>query len=260
MSLTAGRLRGAVGGSTVVITSLLAVVLFSGCGYHREFYRQGVVLDSLAVRNDRVERQLAQQDEYVRKLRAELLTEMERFEGELGMMDARLVDLNERLARIGRKLGVWHTAVVAPADSADSTFVPPDTVVVPPDTVRSGVDPDQLYNTAYLDFTRGKYNVAIAGLEQFLKMFPDSDMSDNAQYWIGESWYSEGDLTRAEQEFKKVLIRYPTGNKVPAASYKLGLVYQTQGRLDAARRQFESVIEKYPGTTEAKLAQERLSR
>jgi TolA-binding protein len=62
------------------------------------------------------------------------------------------------------------------------------------------------------------------------------------------------------EEFKKVLIRYPTGNKVPAASYKLGLVYQTQGRLDAARRQFESVIEKYPGTTEAKLAQERLSR
>ena len=43
------------------------------------------MLDSIAVRNDRIERKQAEQDEYLRKMRAEMLTELER-----GGMSAKL--------------------------------------------------------------------------------------------------------------------------------------------------------------------------
>ena len=250
------------------LLGLLAASLFTGCSWHDEFVRRGVVLDSVAARVDRIEGTQEEQAGYLRETRARSLTELDGIDARLSELESRVIDLDERLARIGRKLGVWYSVSAVPdtglpADSVppDSGVAPaPDTVGVGPDTVRTGIDPDQLYNTAYLDFTRGKYEVAIAGFEQYLQMFPDTDVSDNAQYWIGESRYSLGDLNVAEEEFKKVLIRHPTGNKVPAATYKLGLVYQTQGREDAARRQFEAVVEKYPGTTEARLAQERLSQ
>ena len=113
---------------------------------------------------------------------------------------------------------------------------------------------------AYADYLKGNFSLAIDGFKIYLDNFSQSPFADNALYWIGECWYSLGELAKAETEFKNVLIRYPMGNKVPAATYKLGLVYQTQNRADAARRQFEAVVEKYPGTTEAKLAQERLNQ
>ncbi|MBN2537444.1 tol-pal system protein YbgF [candidate division WOR-3 bacterium] len=254
--MTAGRPGG------LILASLLAVLLFSGCGWHGEYVRRGVVMDSVAVRLDRVERAQQTQEQDARAFRAELLAGLDALENRVDQLDARLVDLDERVSRIGRKLGVWHQIVI-PGESVpgpDTLAPPPDSGAVGPDSLRPALDPDQLYNTAYLDFTRGNYRVAVAGLEQYLQMFPDSEMADNALYWIGECWYSLGELGKAEEEFKNVLIRYPTGNKVPAATYKLGLVYLAQNREDAARRQFEAVVEKYPGSTEAKLAQERLNR
>jgi len=257
LTAIAGRLCRA--GFGLAAVGLLAVAVFPGCGWHSEFVRQGVVLDSLAARNARLERVQQQQGEESRRRQAQMLAEIERIQNEQATVDARLVDLNERMARIGRRLGVWQEVTVP------DTAAGPDSAVVPDSTPvvferGTGVDPDQLYNTAYLDFTRGMYKVAIAGFEQYIQMFPDSDMADNAQYWIGECYYAQGELNRSEEEFRKVLIRYPNGSKVPAATYKLGLVYLAQNREDAARRQFEAVVEKYPGTTEAKLAQERLNR
>ncbi len=233
---------------------LLAVFSFSGCSLHQEYMRRGALLDSVAVRTDRIGKEQASQAAEMRELRAETLTEIEVLETKVSQLEARVIDFDERMARIGRKLGVWREAVVA------DTSVASESAPGLPDTSRAAIGADQLYNTAYLDFTRGKYKVAIAGFRQFLQMFPNSDMSDNALYWIGECHYSTGELNKAEKEFKQVLIRYPRGNKVPAAAYKLGLVYHAQGRDKAAQRQFQAVVEKYPGTTEAKLAQEHLSQ
>lgn len=237
---------------------LLAVILFSGCGAYREYVRRGETLDSIAVRLERLERrQVAHEQEFTR-LRADVLTELEKVERGVGETRADLNDLEERLERIGRRVGAWHGALsqgtTGPVETAavESAAVPVDTVSL------GGVDADRLYNTAYLDFTRGNYRVAIVGFRRFIRLFPSSEMADNAQYWIGECFYSEGVLDSAEVEFQRVVSDYPAGNKVPAAIYKLGLVYQLQGKEVLAQKKFKEVVEKYPGTNEAKLAGERL--
>lgn len=257
--MTASRLRVAAGFGLAFTLCLLAVS-FCGCSLHREYVRRGVVLDSLAARTDRnAETQLA----FLRDLRAQTLTELELTRTSIEQLQARLIDLDERLARIGRRLGVWYEASAAAETVAQDTertkTAPVPAAELRPDTNRAGIDPDQLYNTAYLDFTRGKYQIAVAGFDQFIQMFPNSDMADNAQYWKAECYYSLNDLARAEEEFKLVLTRYSTGNKVSSAAYKLGLVYLAQNRRADAKRQLQEVVAKYPGTTEAKLAQERLS-
>ncbi len=251
--MTAGRLQRIASFGLAVTWGLLAVSLFSGCSWHREYVRRGAMLDSLAARTDRIETQQTDQAEWQQELRADLLTDLEALMSKLNQLEARALDQEQRVARIGRKLGVWYGDATPP-----DTAVQPGSTAAVPDSVAVAIDPDQLYATAYLDFTRGKYQVAIAGFKQYLQMFPASDLSDNAQYWIGECHHSNGELVQAEEEFKRVLTDHPEGNKVPAAEYKLGLVYRAQNREDDARRQFAAVVEKYPGTTEARLAQDRL--
>lgn len=258
--MAASRLRRAAGFGMAAAMGLLAAVLCTGCGFQREFVRRGQVIDSMSVRVMRVEQTLQRHDQELAKLRADLLTDLERVEGRLDQLDARLADMGDRIDRISRRVG---------AGRGDITPVKMESVPgIGPDTAKSdtteftadtaGLAAEKLYNTAYLDFTRGKYDVAISGFRRYLASFAPSDNSDNAQYWIGECFYSLGKLDSAEAGFRQVVVGFPDGNKVPAAEYKLALVYLAQGRNPEAANQLRRVMKEYPGTNEAKLARDRL--
>jgi tol-pal system protein YbgF len=122
------------------------------------------------------------------------------------------------------------------------------------------VDPKQLYDAAYLDLTKGKYDLAITGFSNYLKYFPETELGDNAQYWLGECYYAKKNYTRAAIEFHKVLENYATGDKVPSALYKLGLSLLELKSVGEANKYFEELVNKYPNTQEAKLAQEKLKK
>jgi tol-pal system protein YbgF len=234
-------------------SGLLVAVLFAGCGFQREFVRRGQVVDSIDARLARVEQAQLRHDQEMAKLRADILTETEGLQERLEQIDAQLADLGDRLDRISRRVGAGRGDITPTiADSAPR----PDSGLRPVDTV--GLAEDQLYNTAYLDFTRGKYDVAISEFRRYLESFSRSDNADNAQYWVGECFYSLGKLDSAQAGFREVVMAYPRGNKVPAAEYKLGLVYLAQDRKPEAKNQLRKVVREYPGSNEAKLAQDRL--
>lgn len=247
LRVSASFLVGALG--------LLASLLSGGCGPYRDYVRRGQLLDSIADRTDRIDAAQQRLADDLRQLQAEELTRLEAIDAQLEQCDARLQDQADRTDRIGRRLGVWRGDLTPPV--IDSLPVP-DSAGRLPDSLPLGSDPDRLYNTAYLDFTRSKFQVAITGFRQYLSGFPDTELADNARYWIGECYYSLNELDSAEAAFKHVIADYPAGNKVPAAAYKLGILYLAAGRNDDARRQFKQVIDKYPNTPEAKLASARL--
>ena len=251
--MAASRLRRAASFGMAAASGLLVAVLCAGCGFQREFVRRGQVLDSMSVRLVRVEQAQQSHDQEMAKMRADVLTEMEGVQARLDQVDAQLADMDDRFDRISRRVGAGRGDITpATADSAPK----PDPGLRPVDTV--GVAEDQLYNTAYLDFTRGKYDVAISEFRRYLGSFSQTDNADNAQYWIGECFYSLGKLDSAEAGFRQVIISCPRGNKVPAAEYKLGLVYLAQNRKPEGTNQLGKVVKEYPGTNEAKLAQDRL--
>jgi len=259
--MAASRPGRAAGFGAAAAWGLLAAVLCAGCGVQREFVRRGQVLDSAATRVWRMELAQQRQGQELARQRADLLTEMEKLEGQLDQLESRLADVSDRLARISRRVGAGE-GDITPGNT--STPLPGTRLGFPAqDTGRFQPDPsagaeDQLYNTAYLDFTRGKFAVAISGFRRYLASLPNTDNADNAQYWIGECFYSLGKMDSAETEFKQVVVSYPRGNKAPSAEYKLGLVYLAQNRNPEARNQFHQVVKLYPGSNEAKLAQDRL--
>ena len=258
--MAASRLKRAAGFGMAAAVGLLAAVLCSGCSLQREYVRRGQVIDSMSVRLVRVEQAQQRHDQQMAKLRADILTELETVDGRLDQLDAQIADVGDRLDRISRRVGAGRGDITpAKIESVSGTRpepAKPDTAKPVPDTV--GLAEDQLYNTAYLDFTRGKYDVAISEFRRYLASFSSSDNADNAQYWIGESYYSLGKLDSAEAGFRQVMAGFPNGNKVPAAEYKLGLVYLAQNRKVEAANQLRRVVKEYPGSNEAKLAQDRL--
>lgn len=121
-------------------------------------------------------------------------------------------------------------------------------------------DEQDAYMKAYGLFSSNNYIVAIEAFEAFIKGHPNSEYAGNAQYWIGECYYTQRDYTRALAAFTKVIENYPKGNKVPDALLKIGFSQISLNEPIKARATLETVVEKYPRSQAAAKARERLSR
>src|SRR5262249_14136092 len=77
-----------------------------------------------------------------------------------------------------------------PSPPSASAPVPRPTAPAAPGQAAGGPSAEESYQAAYLDFTRGRYELALTGFREFLRRYPDSPLADSAQYGIGESYYS----------------------------------------------------------------------
>jgi tol-pal system protein YbgF len=139
---------------------------------------------------------------------------------------------------------------------------PDDTPVESGDVVAERVamtpEAQALYDRGYTFFHQGRYLDAESAFQQFLSAFGNTELADNAQFWIGESRYARDDLAGALAAFQEVASRYPAGNKVPDSMLKSADCLRGLGDLESAVRTYRLVIEKYPSTAAAAVAEERL--
>jgi tol-pal system protein YbgF len=120
-------------------------------------------------------------------------------------------------------------------------------------------DPEALYNTAYADFSKGNYELSIAGFEEYQERFPESALADNALYWIGECHFSQGNFRASVEAFDRLLSRYPKSDKAAAADLKKALAFLEQNQLKEGIVQLRYVASRYPRTDEAQIAGDKLS-
>ncbi|MEJ2038133.1 MAG: tol-pal system protein YbgF [Desulfosarcinaceae bacterium] len=117
----------------------------------------------------------------------------------------------------------------------------------------------QLYDKAKQAYDNGQLDKARQGFAQLIKSYPNSTIADNAQFWIGESYYREKWYEKAILEYQTVLDKYPKGNKVPAAMLKQGLAFLQLGDKSNARLILQELEKKYPKTNEARIAKRKLA-
>ena len=93
-----------------------------------------------------------------------------------------------------------------------------------------------------------------------MRAYPEGQYAANAQYWLGEAYYVNGDKEKALASFQRVVEVYGESSKASDALLKIGYIQDDIGRLPEARQTLETVIQKYPGTSAARLAESRLQR
>jgi tol-pal system protein YbgF len=116
----------------------------------------------------------------------------------------------------------------------------------------------KLYRAAYDALRAGHHDEAVRGFRDLVKRFPDHELADNAQYWLGECYYDRKLFTQAIPEFRLVVTRYPLGNKAPDALLKLAYCLLALGDLQKGKDLLQQVPASYPHTEAARLAELRL--
>jgi tol-pal system protein YbgF len=119
-------------------------------------------------------------------------------------------------------------------------------------------DPEQLFALAYSDYSHGNYALAISEFQQYVETYPDSEMADNAEYWIGEILYAQKRYEDALDVFSHVYNISPRGDKVAIALYKRALALAEMGRRDNAMAQLKALVKAYPKRPESEMAKQRL--
>jgi len=125
--------------------------------------------------------------------------------------------------------------------------------------VPDGSDRDN-YQAAFELLKEQRYEPAAMAFQQFLIAYPDSELADNAQYWLAESHYVTQMFDEALSEFEVVITDFPRSRKVPDALLKMGYCSYELEQWDSARESLERVTAEYPETTAARLAGQRLER
>ena len=115
-----------------------------------------------------------------------------------------------------------------------------------------------IWNMAYLDYSKGNFDIASSGFEQFLKLFPDHPSADNALYWIGECHLGLKQLEPAVRTFARLIKEYPDSDKVQSAYLKEGFILIDRGKQSEGIRKLRELITKYPISEEAELARQKL--
>jgi tol-pal system protein YbgF len=216
-------------------------------------------------RDGETERRLAALAERVDALTSSLTT-----------LSGQLDELNSRVDALSRQPRAAAPAPTAPRPPGVVPAVP--TPAPPPAAggsrpTTNALQPQDIYQAAYLDFSKGSYALAIAGFREFLRRFPDQALAGAAQYWIGEAHFSLARgytnagqsqpateaLEQAVQEFRKVLANYPRSDKAPASLYKEALVLLELKQPAVAEQRLQYLVETFPQSEESALARERLA-
>jgi tol-pal system protein YbgF len=216
-----------------------------------------------------IDRRLREQAGDTGKQLTALSSRLEALSGDIATLSTRTEDLGHRV-EAARK-----AAAAAPPPPRPPATTPPASSQAPPPAkpTTGALQPEDVYQGAYIDFSKGSYALAMTGFREFLRRFPEHKLADNAQYWLGESHLSLGrsyanagqgdkatqELEEAVREFRKVITNYPRGDKVPTALYKEALALLDLKQPSVAQARLQYLIENFPRAEETPLARDRLA-
>jgi tol-pal system protein YbgF len=180
-------------------------------------------------------------------------------------METRLKSLEERRRNQEEKIKELEERLKTPEPKTagpDSRPTEPEKLAStkegPVELKGSSTGMGDLYRNAYETFHRGDLEGARGKFEAFLRQYPNTQLSDNAQFWIGETFYLKKDYEKAIIEYEKAIVKYPEGDKIPSAIFKQALSFLELNDKTNARSLFKRVIERYPRSDQAEMARKRL--
>jgi tol-pal system protein YbgF len=232
-----------------MLSAIAAAVVLVGCATTPEVDPVQLRLDDLDSRVGRIDRIVSNQSLMQMAQRVDTLQE------EMRVLRGRLEELqndNLKLRKEQRDLYADLDKRLSEAAAVASTAA----TVVP----AAAGDEQTLYDRAFEQLKLRNYAAAVESFRSLSAAYPNGQLADNTQYWLGEAYYVTQEYDHAAAAFQHVLTQWPNSRKAPDALLKLGYTQIEQKKLGAARTSLQQVVAKYPESDSAKLAAERLSK
>jgi len=244
---------------------LLLAALLAACATAPQVDPVQVRLDDLDARVGRIDRVVSNQSlvqmanridaqqEEIRQLHGQI-EELQNDNAKLRKEQRDLyADLDKRLgdtAAAAASAASAAAAANAAATAAASNNAPPAAVG----------DEQTLYNKALDQLKSRDYAAAAESFRSLAAAYPNGQLADNTQYWLGETYYVTQEYDHAAAAFQRVLADWPDSRKAPDALLKLGYTQLEQDKPEAGRATLQQVLAKYPDSDAAKLATDRLAK
>jgi tol-pal system protein YbgF len=186
-----------------------------------------------------------------------MVDNLDELKSRVGKLNQQLTDTQSTLQSVDAKLGgggapgLPPPSGTPPGGAGSAGMGQPAQPVAPPSA-------DVLYASARRDFESGKYDLARQEFQDYLKYYADTDLAGNAQFYLGEISYAQGDYSLAVTSYDRVLLNYPKSFKIAAARLKKGLALLEMGQQASAIRELREVVRRNPGTEEARRANAKL--
>jgi len=202
----------------------------------------------------------------VRKLSADLQATIDSTKSDMRAMTGRIDDLALAVKKPAEDLSRYRT-------DADKRIVALEDRVV---KLQSALDelnkkiadglqkieapatPDALYMKGLDAYKAGDMNASRDIFIKFLEKYPEHDLAANAQYWIGETHFSEKSYEPAILAYQEVIKQYPKKEKVPAAMLKQAMAFKAIGDVKSAKYVLKKLVEGFPRSEEGKKGKELL--
>lgn len=124
----------------------------------------------------------------------------------------------------------------------------------------AGMTAQTLYDGARQAKAAGQLDLALQQFNDYLRYYGQTDLAPNAQFYVGETYYSQQKYDEAIQAFDAVLEKYPEGNKTLDAMYMKGMALARKGDRTAATAEFRALIKQSPNSEQAAKARDQLKR
>lgn len=176
------------------------------------------------------------------------------------------LDLDNRLQAIeaakGGKKPVASSAAPAAA-SADAAKQSADKSADAKAVTPAVDDPSTMlksYEAALSLFKGGKYKEAAAAFDKFVKTYPDSEQAPAAQFWLGNSYYAQGDCKQVISSQQKLLAKWPKNSRAPDAMANIANCQADLGQNADSQKTLKDLIAKYPDSKAASAAKQQLKK
>ena len=146
-----------------------------------------------------------------------MTTQIQSLGASLEESQARMAKLSDQIAQMQNTIQTLNTPPAGTATPGAAGGPAQPGAATPPVP-----DADTLYKSGLSAFSSGQYQLAVQSFQEYLQYYGDTDLASNAQFYIGECYYSQGDYAKAIDEYNKCIEQYPKGNKAAAAQLKKG--------------------------------------
>jgi len=107
-------------------------------------------------------------------------------------------------------------------------------------------DPKEIYQRAYNILSKSNYEAAEAAFNAFIKDYPDHDLTSNAYYWLGQTFFVRKNHQKAATTFAAGYIKFPKGSKAADQLFKLGMSLNSLNKNTDACATFKKLDKEFP--------------
>jgi tol-pal system protein YbgF len=119
-------------------------------------------------------------------------------------------------------------------------------------------DKGAMFDNAFRKLQGGQAAEARQMFRAYIQTFPGDDRSDNAQYFIGESFYKEKSYKEAIAEYQRLIDSYPQSDVVDLAFMSAGTAALDAKLCVDAGAYFGELVKRYPSSPFARTARQKL--